>query len=391
MGILKIIWNYCPRPIKRRRQFFAKIAVSFGISKLENLRVPDKSLFLDIAPLAVSLILLYDGILLLVNFLTNGSLDITFLFKNPLLLVLSLPVFGGIWAVVDLLLRTVRKKGTKVILFAFSMLIILPAAFGVSLNYGMLDSVTLLDDSIIDLSYCTAMLHIKNNGLTEVRISSVEIGELHCNVSYPLLGTIKPGENETLHIYYAYRQFMWGSDGLSPGPSGLEYDSNLPISPTTFREGKYPVIIHTDGVLSYKFEIEAKFSKPEEIYGFQVNIFNLHKESDYSLNCYLPDMALIFNMSQGAVALVYSVEIGNLTLQLVAPPMVQGYEYCNDFYVFLTYNYCIWVSGWPPWLTEGAIPNQPINVPIFKIGETYNVTVRTMANNNYTTQIKMVD
>lgn len=369
-----------------------KIAASLGILRIENLRVPSKSLILDIISFGISLLLFYNATLLLINYMNKGSLDMMFFFGNPILLLLSIPVLICIWTAVGALLKKIVKSGIRVILIISVLLIIIPAVFSTSLNYGILDSVELLEDSVIDLSYCTAMLHIKNNGLTEVHVLSVEIGKLICDFSsYPWLGTVKPGESEVLHVYYAYKQFVWGLDQFSPYPSGPQYNSNLQISPTTFKEGKIPVIIHTDGVLSYKFDVEAKFSKPEEIYDFQVNIFNLNKESDDSLNCYLPDMTLIFNMSQDAVALVYFVKIGNLTLQLIYPPMVQGYECCNHFSISLDPDYHIWVNGWPAGQTMGVISNHPINVPIFEIGKTYTVVVQTMANNNYTTQIKMVD
>lgn len=354
--------------------------------------MPGASSLLSLSVFAVSSLLFYNGILLFVNFMTNGSLDMKFFFSNPLLLLLSIPIFIGIWAVVDSLLRAARKKGTKVILSIFSILIIIPAAFSASLNYGILDSLTLLNDSVIDLSSCTAMLHLRNNGLTEMQVLSVEIGKLLCNVSsYPWLGIIKPGESEILHIYYAYRQFVWGLDRFSQYPSGPQYDSNLEISPTTFEEGKIPVVIHTDGVLSYRFEVEAKFSNPEEICGFQVEIFNLHNESDVSQNCYLPDMTFTFNMSQQSIALIHSLEIGNLTLQLIPPPIVCEPEPYNYFAISLSSSYGVWVNAFPSESTRVAIANQALDVPIFKLGETYNLTVRTMANNNYTTQIKMTN
>ena len=391
MGIRRRLLNYCPRPKKRVSRFFAKLATSLRIPRFKSLRMPKVHLLFGLTSFIVSLILFYSGTFILNCLMIGSCLDIGAYIGSPLAWLFSIPLFVLLWAVTHELLLEIRKKGSKVLLFVVSFLIIAPASFTAGLNYGIFDSITLLEDSVIDLSHCTAWLNIKNNGLTDVQISKIEIGNLICNVSkqysYLWRKNLKRGKTATLGIYYARRSFQWGAIlGRNPPYGAYRFGSSLEITPTTFTEGKYPVVIHTDGIIAYRFEIEARLSRPEEIYGFQAKIYNLGEERIGDQNYCLPDIEFRFEMVPLSVAFIYSVAIGNLTIKFSPPILVQRYEFYNDFDLRL-FTDRIYVNGSP----TTAIPSQPLNMPIFRVGETYNVTVRTMVNNNYTTSITMTE
>lgn len=369
--------------------FFAKIVTQLHISKLRKPHIPI-SFLLSLTSFMLSLVLFYSVVSIFVYIISGSSLDIG---AYPIAFLFCVPFFGLLWAFIHILLLKIKEKGSRILLFAVSLLLIVPASFAAGFNYGAFDSVMLLEDSVIDLSSCTAWLHIKNNGLTDVQIAKIEIGDLICDVSiqYSFLWrmTLKRGETATLGIYYAHRRFLWGAilDMHTPYDAPVGFDLNLEITPTTFTKGKFPVVIHTDSIIPYRFEIEAKFLKPEEIYGVQAKIINLGQERVGEIDYCLPDIEFAFEMAPSSMAFIYSVDIGNLTIKLNPPMLIRGYQPYNDFALYF-YTELDHISVYGP--STDAIPSQPITLPIFKIGETYNVTIRTMANNNYTTSLTMV-
>jgi hypothetical protein len=288
---------------------------------------------------------------------------------------------------------SVETKRGKLTWAAAMMLVIVLPGVTAGLRLGVFDSIKLSDDSVIDLYYCTAWFNITNVGLTDVKIVKIAVGDLICplTIQYAELvaPNIKRGESMWLSIYYAHESFFFGGRlGLdTPEDAPVEFHSNLEVTPTTFTPGKYPVTVYTDKMIPHKFEVEARFSKTEEIQGLQARVYNLGDSRIGVPGYCLPDIAFTLKMSQYSIAYIYSIDIGNLILKLTPPMILKEHNYFDYFSLVLDINY-IWVNGHG---SPKAIPNQLLSTPIFKVGETYLVTIRTMANNNYTTTITMIE
>jgi len=333
----------------------------------------------------------FYALMLIVETLVSGSStgSLAIITGNPLLFLFFIPIFIGVWVGVDSFLMRIRKMGNKVLIFGFFSLIIVPLGIVAGLHNGLFDSIKLLEPSGMDLYNCWVLLNIKNNGLTDVQISKIEIGDLVCDISSQWYNdNLKRDRNGTLFIYYAHEGFMWESiwGWHNPYHTTGRFHSNLEITPATFAEGKIPVVFHTDGLLTCRFEIEARFSKSEEIHGFNVSIINLGQGKVEDQNYCLPDMSFNFDMAPSSKAYIYSVDIGNLTIKLGPPLLIPDYGFHRDFSLYLNPDH---ITVYGP--STDAIPSQPLSLPVFRVGETYDVTIRTMANNNYKTSITMME
>jgi hypothetical protein len=185
-----------------------------------------------------------------------------------------------------------------------------------------------------------------------------------------------------LTIGYLDGAFAWG--GYVPSYPEIGFRPNSEVTPTTFVPGKYPVIIYTEKMLPHRFEVEAKFSKTEAIHGFKALVSgNLGEWRVGNQGYCLPDVIFILEMGQDSITYIYSIDIGNLSLKF-APPVLR-YTDRNDLLLIFEFGDYVQFSTF---FTE-VIPNQPLTVPIFRIGETYMVTMQTIANNIYTTLITM--
>lgn len=369
MGIRKRLWDWCQKPKKQDSHFLARLAIWFHFPKV---RIPQVSLPLNLISFLASLPLTYAGTDFFYCLITGRYIDLRDQFV--ILVLFWIPFFFAIsWIVTDFTLSKLKREGRKVLLFSTLLLIIVPAGLAAGLNNGVFDHI-IIEDSVLDLYNCKAVLNVRNIGLTDIRIKKIEIGDLVCDFSSkqdifnePYL---KRGEYKAIVIYYANELYEGGS-----------FDSNLNVTPTTFREGKYPVVIHIDGITAYKSEIEAKFSKKEEIYGVRGESSLYMLERSY----WLPRIKLTFKMAPESIVSIYSITIGNLTLTFKHPVYAYGDENTdqNSITLYPDYgHYYTW--GIHHEHFEYAFPNQPLDSQIFKDGETYSLTVRTMANNNYT-------
>lgn len=391
MGLRKRLLNWCPRPRKHEPTLLTTLTATLHLhNSVKNSHL--SSIFEGLISFIISLPLFYTGILIAECIVAGSSLSPVVIIANPMIFALFIPIFIGVWVAVDSLLMKMNKKGGKVLLSSIFLLIIFPSGIAAGLHNGLFDSIKLSGDSVIDLYYCTAWLNIINNGLTDVHISRVEIGDLICDLSYQYsflwMWDLKRGEDVSLAIFYAHETYLWGGTlgRDTPYDAGTGFSSNLEITPTTFREGKYPVVVYTDGMTPYRFEVEARFSRSEEIYGFNASIINLGKGRVGDQNYCLPDIWFNFDMALNSKAYIYSVDIGNLTIKLDPPLLVPDYGLYRDFSLYLN-PYHITIYG----PSTDAIPSQQLDLPIFRVGETYNVIVRTMANHNYTKLITMIE
>jgi len=389
MGLLKKFLNWCPRPRKHEPTLLTTLAATLHLrNSVKNPRL--SPIFEGLISFIISLPLFYTGILIAECIVAGSSQGPVTMIANPLIFALFIPVFIGVWVTVDSFLVKMNKRGGKVLLSAIFLPIIFSSGIAAGLHNGIFDSIKLSGDSVIDLYYCTAWFNIINNGLTDVHISKIEIGNLTCDLSYQnsFLWDLKRGENASLALYYAHERYLWGAilgRHIPYNTIGTGFSSNLEITPTTFREGKYSVVIYTDSITPYRFEVEAIFSRSEEIYGFNASIINLGNGRVGDQDYCLPDIWFNFDMALNSKAYIYSVDIGNVTITLDPPLLIGGYDPLKDFSLYLYPNF-IEIYG----LSDHATPSVPLNMPVFRVGETYNVTIRTMANNKYMTSITMI-
>jgi hypothetical protein len=101
-----------------------------------------------------------------------------------------------------------------------------------------------------------------------------------------------------------------------------------------------------------------------------------------------PEITFCLQLHNASVH-VYSANIGNLTVRFDPPILLDAWWTDREHYVYDRFTLSTangYVNGWN---NPKSIPNQPFNSPLFRIGETYDTTLRTIANNNYTTSVTM--
>ena len=393
MGIRKKLLDWCPRPKKQVSKLLTKLAILLHFrksTKTSRLLSYIASLVFPLFSLSVSLILFYLGTIIF-GYIVYGSYlgPERVVFQSIFSFLFLIPVFLGLWVVFSSFLERMRKKGSQVLLFSILSIILIPAGIVGALDNGLFDSITLLEQSGIDLYNCRVSFNIKNNGLTDVQISTIEIGNV--TFYFGKFG-LERGKNATLALSYGSETFdywinvgglkYWGTSGLS---------ANCEITPITFIEGRrYPVVVRTEDLAKCGCEVEAGFSKTEEIFGIEVYAC-LEERTLGNQTYYLPYIWVDLDMALDSVTYIHSIDIGNLTIWF-DPPICMLTEhsghYQKDFSLSFYPDHVNVYSGYPP---VNAIPNQSLNVPIFEAGETYNITIRTMMNNNYTTSITMFD
>jgi hypothetical protein len=380
MGIIEKLLYYCPRPVKRSSRLLDRVALALHLPRpktLQNLRIPVPLLSL------IGTTILYYSLASIVGSLLGGkNFGIPMLIGNPLLILFSIPIFILLWAVLDGIILEIRKRRKNILFSIVILAVLIPAVFSTSVNVGFLDRVDLAEGSVLDLNHCTALIKFKNSGLTEIWIDKVQIGGLVCD---PHQGGeyLKRGETSTLAIYYADHGYLWGGDlEETIFDTKMLFYPNINITPTTFVEGKYPIRIYTDGVIVYETEIKARFSQNEEISLMQARVFNLGEVEIGNQSYCLPDVTISLDLPRCSVIFIYSLNIGNLTLTFSPPLLVTGYgsvQYVDILsFSFLGEGY-----------TNQIIPDKPVNPALFKVGQTYDLTIRTMTNKNYTAPITM--
>jgi hypothetical protein len=366
MGVRERLWYYCPRPLKRRSHFLEGVATSLRIPNLKNIRTPH---MFSVLSLSVSLILFYVGMFLSICLLTGTTTGVGVLLGNAMLLLLSILFFSLLWAGVDSFLSVMRKKGVKALLATILLLIVVPSAIAGSVEIGVFDSVTLQDGSTIDLHNCRTSLSITNNGVKEITITKIEVGDI---LTSRVQNSLARDESRVFTIDY--------SDPI--------------VFHEFFKEGTYyPVVIHTEGLLTYSFKIQAKYSKRDRVDGVHAQLLSLTERTIDGHDTYIPSINVTFDISGFMDPLiVYSVNIGLLTLRLNPPSAIWRipiYSSSNYLYQLGIYyvdgNYRADVPL--PSMLANVIPSQSPETVIFKLGETYSLTIRTMENNLYTTSI----
>jgi len=407
------IWEklayYCPRPIKRRYTRLERLAVSLHLPMVRIRKFTKVLTPLVFESFIVSVVMVFCTVSIgsvfgTGNVLNGDEIVSTFgALLYPLLFLFALACFGFLWFGIYSLMQEVKRRQNRILLCAFCLLILLPPVFTAGLSFGAFDSITMLNGSIIDTSSCTAWLLIKNNGPTNCEITKVQIGSLVCNLSSntyhaPIL---KSGETWALAIYYDHYGWRIAADNpnsfwsqVEPGPGGYaaSFEPNMNATPTTLKEGNYPVTIYTDRLTSHKFEVEAEPLEPELesiqtfVNGLQEGIVNGHNVTT-ALGVFVN-----VNMTSASVACIYSMQVQNVTIRFDPPIFVEGGpEYMGNSFI-LSFG-----SAWMGVQSESLLqpsttvnPSQPIDSSFFVYGQGYNVTFRTMTNRNYTAILTII-
>jgi hypothetical protein len=396
MGFRKRLLEWCQKPKKSDSQhFLARLAVRLHFP---HVRMPQVSLSLGLISLFVSLPLTYAIMAFTLALLTGKCLDFTLYGAGQLAflmdgytnaILLYTPFFVPIgWVVTNSILSKMKKGGRKILVFSALLLIIAPVGFTFGLNNGFFDFIIISEVGTIDLSTGTATFKLSNIGLTDVKIAKVEIGNLVFNDpsddwSGSHIGSIlERGKQATMTINYL---------------------RNSDVTPTTFKEGKYPIIIYTDSIATARSEIEAEISEIMEIYCVQFRLKYSTEETIQGERYFSIGIELRLNFSR-AVGSIYSVTIGNVTLKSDYPIRIDGnYEY----------KYTLMMNQEPLTPLEISLDShpgtshfraetrgggrydiystQPLTPEMFKIGEAYSITVRTMTNNNYTSLVTLTE
>ena len=408
MNIWEKLAYYCPRPIKRRYTRLERLAVSLHLP-LVRIRSFTRMLTpLVFESFIVSVVLVFCTVSIGSVFGTGNVLngdDIVNTFGAllyPLLFLFVLALFGFLWYGIHSLMQEVKRRQNKILLCTVCLLILLPPIFTAGLSLGAFDSITMLNGSIIDTTSCTAWLLIKNNGPTNCEITKVQIGGLVCNLSSTGAPILHSGETWALSICYdqgCYQiydnpgSYVWSQ--FHPGPNGFgsPFELNMNVTPTTLTGGNYPVTIYTDRVTCHKFEVEAEPAEPEQINRIQVGVFNLHEGivNGHNVTTSL-DLFVIVNMTSASVACIYSMQIQNVTIRFDPPIFVPTVPENMQFSFILSFD-SAWMGVQSESLlqpTIAAIPSRPIDSSFFVYGQEYNVTFRTMTNNNYTAILTII-
>jgi hypothetical protein len=342
-----------------------------------------------------SVLLFYFGTVAVATLMSGTLTGIGVLYvANPVMTLLSIPIFIGLWAIVHMILTERPKKGAKTLLVVMLALIVITPAFTVCLASGVFDSLTMSNDSYIDLYRCTVFLYVQNVGFKDVAITNVTVG----NLVWVFSGSdIARGENMTLTLVYAHPDILiyWLE------PENIIYDgpyclNGTGVDPTTFQEGKiYGVKIQTDGP-TFTFQVKATYLSREDIQGINAKVGYMDNQTEGNETYCLPEMYVQFNTTSWSFVFIHSITVGPLTLTFEQPILVVvdpsngHYGYLDlDFYGPPYGQYRALVPEiWPNGEIVSATANQPLTSPVFSLGKTYSLTVCTMEN-NYTTTVTM--
>jgi hypothetical protein len=396
-------------PLKRRYGYMQRLAAAFHLLPVSGLLiVPPK--IMTLLSFLTSVLLFYFGTVTVATLMAGTLTGIGVVFVgNPVMTLLSTPIFIGLWTTVHMILTVSKKKGAKTLLFVALALIVLTPAFTFCLASGVFDSLKLSNDSYIDLHNCTVFLNVQNVGVKDVVITNVTVGNLvwafsSLNSAPDTLERLPRGENITLSLVYAHLgyELYWANINYD-GPYCLNGGA---VEPTTFQDGKtYSVKIQTDGP-TFMFQVKAEYLTREDIQRIQADAYNIYNLTEGNETyCLFWISIQFYALSWWSRIFVHSFTVGPLTFTFDRPILVK-----NDFWPDIKYAdvdialqpavavakyrqtsipgqlYAVVQAVEPDVEIAPATANQPLASPPFSLGNTYSLTVFTMEN-NYTTTV----
>jgi hypothetical protein len=273
------------------------------------------------------------------------------------------------------------KRPYKVVFLAVS---VVSAGFTIGLYSGLLESVTLLDDSYIDVSRSQAILHLQNNGLTDFTVHEFKLGNVSFTFEYRPFSAnrLSRGESRYFVIYFVGKSLA--VDETQQGRMGggwLHLLVNEELTPSTFQDGvSYPVVLTTSGLLRHRFDIEARHTLDEEL---DLEAYATRFESQATI-------VIRINNTGSYYSYIYSIEVAGVTFICEPPATVtpQGWWYDPPFNVlYLSFPKEPGLSSSSN-MGVGEIYATPTpQLSMLVEGETYEILVRTMADKLYTTNV----
>lgn len=277
----------------------------------------------------------------------------------------------------------------------FLVALVISAGFTVSLYAGLFESVTVLDASWIDISHSAMILHLKNTGLTDWIIKDIDFGNVAFTLEYPRVYAyvVQPWDTAYLIVYYCENRYEWisstraASTGWDPSdpfaswwPSSahLTFLAQGGISPSTFQNGSsYEAILTANGILKHRFDIEAKFTLDEEL---KITAYRRLMEN-------FVEFTVRLNNTGDYDSYIYTMQIANVTFYFKPPMRIRPSDWrTGEIYVYV-HSAGFYGGGFDYYGNVSA--NVTLNLSMFETGTTYDISVRTMTNNLYITNVTL--
>ena len=306
----------------------------------------------------------------------------------------SLPVLATIIIVIVSIafLAAVPSPDTKrAYKTMFLATLVVSSGFTISVYAGLFNSMILLDDSWIDISHSAIIFHLKNNGFIDWAIKEVKVSNITFTLKYPrfsLKENLQAGDTAYLIVYYCENIFQWipstyaarinwnPADPFSPWwPMDISCPAKGEISPSTFQnESTYRVVFTTNGVLRHSFAVKAKFTLDEKL-----NVTARKWLSENSREIWVR-----FNNTGEYYSYIYTIQVANATFYFKPPIKVPPSSWREMRLIFAggegLFGWCVHYYG-----NVYATPTPKFSM--LKVGTTYEILVRTMANNLYITDV----
>ena len=147
------------------------------------------------------------------------------------------------------------------------------------------------------------------------------------------------------------------------------------ISPSTFHNGSdYQVVFTTNGILKHSFQVETKLILDEKL---NVKAIRWLKENS-------AEIWVRLNNTGNYYSYVYTIQIANVTFYFKPPIRVPPSAWREMRLIFAGGE---GLFGWGVHYYGNVYATPPPELSMLEIGMTYNVSVRTMTNNLYNTNI----
>ena len=109
-------------------------------------------------------------------------------------------------------------KRKKTIQITFLVVLIGSGIFLGGVHVGLVESMSLAEDSLIDISNGVIAIHVRNTGLSDIKITEVTVGGITFNMSHYIRYfslNLAIGTDAYLIIHYVKRAFIWSKKPLS--------------------------------------------------------------------------------------------------------------------------------------------------------------------------------
>jgi hypothetical protein len=265
--------------------------------------------------------------------------------------------------------------------------------------YGKLfESMTLSENSVFDISNCAMIFWLRNTGLTDLKILGICVSNITYTLTWPPYVSSyvllpRGGETALLVVHYAREMFQW----IRQPPSEFKIETHLNSgyvqslssdqnpTPVTFTDGeRYQVTFHTQSVLQHSFWVEAKPTSKEELSASAHSYFH-GNETKGAIQTFIR-----FNNTGTSHCYIYNISIGDVTFQFTPPMFIEPTPPLSEFYNlkeigvdFGTYAGIGYTGSFYGIITATPTPT----LSMFKVDNTYEVTIWTMTNNYCTTNV----